>query len=75
MAVVGFFERLQLVSTVQVSLELGDVPLLAKIAAHLVEDFHKHRKQSVDLSFADNVGLLVDIEQNAFGRDRHGLFE
>ena len=47
--------------------------LLAIVAAHFVEDFLEHRKQRVDLPLRDDVGLLVDIEQDALRRDRDGL--
>ena len=65
----SLLEGTRRVRAVQVALELGDVALLAIVAAHLVEDFDKHREQGVDLRLADHVGFLVDVEQNALGRD------
>ena len=65
MVLVGGFEGFKLATTVEVPLELGDIPLLAEIATHLVKDFNEHRQQSIDLALADDVGLLVDVEQDA----------
>jgi hypothetical protein len=42
--------NLQLATAVQVALELGDVALLAVVAAHLVEDLDEHRQQRIDWS-------------------------
>ncbi|MNV83116.1 hypothetical protein D3C71_1768970 [compost metagenome] len=53
-------------ATVQVALKLGNIALLAVITTHLIEDFDEHREQGVDLGLADDVGLLVDVEQDAF---------
>ena len=75
MSLVGIFEKFQLVSAVQIPLKLSDVPLLAEVAAHLIEDFDEHRQQGVDLALADDVGFLVDVEQNALGRDGDSLFQ
>ena len=74
-ALVGVFEGRELVAAVQVAFKLGDVALLAKVAAHLVEDFDEHRQQGIDLVLADDVGLLVDVEQDTLGRDGDGLFQ
>ena len=51
---------------VEVSLKLSDVPLLAVETAHLIEYFDKYSKQRVQLGFADDIGLLVDVKQDAF---------
>ena len=42
-ALVGVFEGGELMAAVQVAFKLGDVALLAKVAAHLVEDLDEHR--------------------------------
>src|SRR3989338_5251661 len=47
--------------------------LLAEIAAHLVEYLLEHRQQRIDIGFRDDVGLLVDVEQDRLRRDRHRL--
>ena len=74
-ALVGFLERLEQFATVQVALKLGNVALLAVITTHLVEDFDEHREQGVDLGLADDVGLLVDVEQDAFRGDGDSFLE
>ena len=56
-------------TVVQVPLELGNVPLLAVVAAHLVEDLDEHSQQRVDLCLADHIRLLVDVEEDALGRN------
>ena len=72
---VGVFEGGELVAAVQVAFKLGDIALLAKVAAHLIEDLDEHRQQGIDLVFADDVGLLVDVEQDALRWDGNGLFQ
>jgi hypothetical protein len=62
----AILKGLILAAAVQVALELGNVALLAIVPAHLVEDLDEDRQQRVELTLADHVGLLVDIEENAF---------
>ena len=66
---VRLLERGVLAAAVQVALELGDMALLAVVAAHLVEDLDEHGEQRVDLRLADQDGLLVDVEEDALGGD------
>ena len=68
-------ERVVLTAVVEVALEAGDVALVAVVAAALVEDLHEHLEQGVGLVLADQRGLLVDVEQQALGRDALGLGE
>ena len=35
------------------------------VTTHLIKNFDEDREQGIDLRFADNIGLLVDIEENA----------
>ena len=60
---------------VEVALEPGDVSLVAVVAAALVEDLDEHLEQGVALVLADQGGLLVDVEQQALGRDAVCLVE
>lgn len=46
---------------------------LAVVAAGLVKDLLEHREQCIDIRFGNNVGLLVDVEEDRFGRHRHRL--
>ena len=64
-ALVSVFEGLQLTTAVQLAFKLGNVRHFAKVATHFIEDLDKNRQQRVNLGLADDVGLLVDIEQNA----------
>ena len=66
---------LVLAAVVEVALEPGDVSLVAVVAAALVEDLDEHLEQGVGLVLADQRGLLVDVEQQALGRDAVGLVE
>src|SRR5690606_36213969 len=70
---VGRLKILVLATAVQIALELCDVPLFAVIDAHLVEDFDKNSQQGIDLRLADDVSLLVNIEQDAARRDGDGF--
>ena len=54
---------------VEIALELGNVALLPIVAAHLVEHLDKNSDEGVELLFADDIGFLVDVEQNAFRWD------
>ena len=49
------------------------MPLFSVIAAHFVKNFDKHGQQGIHLCFADNIGFLVDIKENAFGGDGNRL--
>ena len=75
MALVGLLKGFELLPAIEIPFELCDVPLLAEVAAHLVEDLDEHRQQGIDLVFADDVGLLVDVEQDALRWDGNGLFQ
>ena len=66
-------ELIEQATAVQITLELGNVRLLAIVAAHFVEDFLEHRKQRVDLLLRYHIGFLVDVEQDALRRDRDSL--
>ena len=66
-------ERLVLAAVIKVTLEAGYVSLVAVVAAALVEDLDKHLQQGVGLVLRDKRGLLVDVEQQALGRDAVGL--
>ena len=66
---IALLERCVQPALVEVALELGDVALLAVVAAHLVEDLDEHGQQRIDLGLADDVRFLVDVEQDAFGGD------
>ena len=68
-------ERVVLSAVVEVALEPGDVSLVAVVAAALVEDLDEHLEQGVGLVLADQGGLLVDVEQQALGRDAVCLVE
>ena len=46
---------------------MGNVPLLAVIAAHFVKNLDKYCQQRVYLGFADDIGFLVDVKENTFG--------
>src|SRR3546814_8556452 len=72
---VGRLERLELTTPVQVALELRDIALLAVVAAGFVEHLDEYRQQRIDLGLADDVGLLVNVEQNAFGWNGDGLLQ
>ena len=72
-ALVGLLERLVLAAVVEVALEAGDVALVAVVAAALVEDLDEHLQQGVGLVLGDERRLLVDVEQQALGRDALGL--
>ena len=71
----GFLERVVLTAGVEVTLEACDVALVAVVAAALVEDLHEHLEQGVGLVLGDERGLLVDVEQQALGRDALRLGE
>ena len=66
-ALIGCLERCVQSPAVQIAFKLGNVPLLAVIAAHLVKHLDEYSQERIDLCFADHIGLLVDVEQNAFG--------
>ena len=74
-ALEGLLERLVLAAVVEVALEAGDVALVAVVAPALVEDLDEHLEQGVGLVLGDQGGLLVDVEQQALGRDAVGLVE
>ena len=57
---------------IKLALKPGDVAQLAVVATHFVEDLHKHRQQGIELGLADDVGLLVNVEQDAFRGNLHG---
>ena len=63
------FELFVQATAVQIALKLGNVPLFAVVAAHFVEDFNEHGQKRIDLGFADDIGFLVDVEQNALRRN------
>ena len=63
---IGRFELLIEATTVEVALELGDVSLFAVVTAHLVKDLDEDSEERINLGLADDVGFLVDVEQNAF---------
>ncbi|MNV39376.1 hypothetical protein D3C71_1309530 [compost metagenome] len=74
----GFIGRLELfieATTVEVALKLGDVPLFAVVPAHLVKDLDEDSEERIELSLADDVRFLVNVEQNAFRRDGDRSFE
>ena len=56
-------------------LELGHVALVAVIALQLVEHLHEHFEDRCLVGAADAIELLVDVEQQAAGRDRCRLFQ
>ena len=63
-----FFLELPIETTaVEIALELGNVSLLAIVAAMFIKDLDEDRQQGVNLGFADHVGFLVNIEQDAPG--------
>ena len=70
-----FLEGVELTFVVELTLEPCDVPLVAVVSAGLVEDLHEHPQQGIGLVFADQGGLLVDVEQQALRRDAVGLVE
>ncbi|MNF98648.1 hypothetical protein D3C84_815160 [compost metagenome] len=74
-ALVGILERAEHFATVQIALKLGDIPLFTVVTAHFVKDFDKHRKQGIDLSLTDDVGFLVDVEEDTFRRDGDSFLE
>jgi hypothetical protein len=67
---IGILKCLVDAAIVEVAFKLGDMTLLAIVAAHLVKDLEKHGDEGVDLGLVDNVGPLVDVEQDAARRDR-----
>ena len=71
----GILEGVELTFVVELTLEPGDVTLVAVVAAGLVEDLHEHPQQGIGLILADQGGLLVDVEQQAPRRDTVGLVE
>ena len=68
-------ERLELAALVEVVLELGHVALVAVVALQLVEHLHEHLEDRCLVGAADAIELLVDVEQQAAGRNRSGLLE
>ena len=63
------FELFVQATAVQIALKLGNVPLFAVVAAHFVEDFNEHGQKRINLGFADDIGFLIDVEQNALRRN------
>jgi len=49
--------------------------LLAIVAAHFIKNLDEHGEEGIDLRLADHIRLLIDVEQNALGRNRHCPFE
>ena len=70
---IGFLEGDKVTPHVQVMLELGDVSLLAVVALQLVQDFHEHFQDRSGMIPSDAIELLVDVEQDASGRDRRSF--
>ena len=60
---------------VEFSLELGDVGLLAVITAGFVKYFDEYRQKRIALGLADDIGFLINVEQNAFRRNGRSLFK
>ena len=71
MLLIGVLELFVEATAVQIALKLGDVSLLAVVAAHLVEDFDEDGQQRIDLRLADDIGFLIDVEEDALRRDGH----
>lgn len=72
---VCLFELVVQPAGVKVALKLRDMPLLTVVTAHFVEHFDEHREQGVDLPLADDIGLLIDIEQDALRGNRDRALE
>ena len=70
-----FLECVVLAAGVEVALEACDVALVAVVAPALVEDLDEHLEQGVGLVLGDERGLLVNVEQQALGRDALRLGE
>ncbi len=71
----GLAVLIELVAAIEIALELGDVALLAVVTAGFVENLHEDRQQRVDLGLADDIGFLVDVEQDALRRHPGRLLE
>ena len=56
-------------STVHISFELSNMRHLTKIATHLVENFLEDRKQRIEFRSGDHISFLIDIKQDALGRN------
>ena len=69
----GRFEGIELAAAVEITLELRDMRELAIIAAHLVKDLLEDGQKCIDIRLRDHIRLLVYIEQDRPGRDRHCL--
>ena len=63
------FERIKLTIYVELALELCNIGMLAVVAAVFIKYFHKHCNQRIQLVFRNDIGFLVDIEQDAFRRN------
>ena len=70
---VRLLEGVVLATVVQVAFEPGDVPLVAVVAAGVVEHLDEHLQQGIGLVLGDQGGLLIDVEQQALRRDTRGL--
>ena len=71
----GGLEGVVLAALVEVLLEAGDGAVVAEVAAALVEDLDEDLEQRVCLVLGDQRGLLVDVEEQALGRDGGGLLQ
>ena len=71
----GGLEAIELTLVVEFALELGNVGLLAVVAAEFVKNLNKDREQGIRLCLADDIGFLVDIEQNTLRGNGDGLFD
>ena len=74
-ALVGFLEGYVLTATIEVALEFGHVALVAVVAAALVEHLDEDLEQGIGLVLGDEGRLLIDVEQDALGRDASRLVQ
>jgi len=72
---VGYCELFIEAPAVEIPLKLRNMSLLSIVAAHFIKDLDKDRKQSIELRLADHISFLVDVEENAFGRNGHRTLE
>ena len=71
----GGLEGVVLAALVEVLLEAGDGPVVAEVATALVEDLDEDLEQGVRLVLGDQCRLLVDVEEQALGRDGGRLLQ
>ena len=62
---IRLLEVIQAAALIKISLKLGDMSVLAVVAAHLIEHLRKHTEECIDLCLANDVGFLIDVEQDA----------